>query len=62
MRYSLIFNILGMMSKYIGVLFIIPILCAICLKENNAIIPFLTTGIIATILGFLFSIKKVEQK
>ena len=62
MRYNLILNILGMMSKYIGVLFIIPIVCAVLLKEYNAIIPFLTTGTIAVILGFLFSIKKVEQK
>ncbi|MBQ7286256.1 MAG: TrkH family potassium uptake protein [Candidatus Gastranaerophilales bacterium] len=62
MRYNLILNILGMMSKYIGVLFIIPIVCAVLLKEYNAIIPFLTTGVIAVVLGFLFSIKKVEQK
>ena len=29
MRYNLILNILGMMAKYIGVLFLIPIICAI---------------------------------
>ena len=62
MRYEIIFNILGMMSKYIGILFIIPIVCAILLKENSAIIPFLTTGIVAIVLGFLFSIKKIDQK
>ena len=62
MRYNLILNILGMMSKYIGVLFVIPIICAVLLKEYNAIIPFFITGIVAVILGFLFSIKKVEQK
>ena len=62
MRYSIIFNILGMMAKYIGFLFVIPIICAILLKENNVIIPFLTTGLMAVLLGFLFSIKKVEQK
>ena len=62
MRYNLIFNILGLISKYIGVLFILPIICAVVLSEYNSIIPFLLTGIIATLLGFLFSIKKVEQK
>jgi len=62
MRYSLILNILGMMAKYIGVLFLIPIICAILIKEYSAITPFLTTGIIALAIGFLFSIKKVEQK
>ncbi|MBR5303346.1 MAG: TrkH family potassium uptake protein [Candidatus Gastranaerophilales bacterium] len=62
MRYNLILNILGMMAKYIGILFLIPILCAIILKEYNAITPFLITEIIAFAIGFLFSIKKVEQK
>jgi hypothetical protein len=50
------------MSKYIGALFIIPMVCAFLLKEANAIIPFLVTGAIAVILGWIFSIKKVEQK
>ena len=58
MRYNIIFNILGMMAKYIGFLFLIPVMCAILIKEYNAIIPFLITGIIALILGILFSIKK----
>ena len=62
MRYNLILNILGMISKYIGILFLIPLVCAFFLKEYNAIIPFLSTGIVALIIGFLFSIKKVEQK
>ncbi|MBQ8634559.1 TrkH family potassium uptake protein [bacterium] len=62
MRYSIILNILGMMSKYIGVLFIIPIICAFLLKENEAVFPFFATGVIALFLGYLFSIKKVEQK
>ena len=62
MRYNLILNILGMMAKYIGILFLIPILCAILLKEYNAITPFLITEMIAFAIGFLFSIKKVEQK
>ena len=62
MRYHIILNILGMMSKYIGILFIIPIVCAVLLKENSAVVPFLTTGVVAIILGFLLTIKKAEQK
>jgi len=62
MRYNLILNILGMMAKYIGVLFLIPIICAFFLKEYNSIMPFLITGIIALISGFLLTIKKAEQK
>lgn len=62
MRYNLILNVLGMIAKYIGFLFLIPILCAILLKEYNAIVPFLTTGVFALVMGFLLTIKKVEQK
>ncbi len=62
MRYNLIFNILGLISKYIGIMFIIPVVCAILLKETNHILPFLISMIIAIITGYLFSIKKVEQK
>ena len=62
MRYSLIFNILGLISKYIGIMFIIPIICAFILGENNHTSPFLTSMIIALVLGLLFSIKKAEQK
>lgn len=62
MRYNIILNILGMMSKYIGALFVIPVICAILLKENSAIIPFLATGIVAIAFGFLLTIKKAEQK
>ena len=62
MRYNLILNILGMMAKYIGVLFLIPIICAILIKEYNTILPFLITGVIALIIGFLFSIKKLNKK
>ncbi len=62
MRYNLIFNILGLISKYIGIMFIIPITASFVLKEANCSIPFVITGLVATALGFLFSIKKVSQK
>lgn len=62
MRYNLILNILGLISKYIGIMFIIPVVAAFVLKEPSCSIPFIITGLIATALGFLFSIKKVQQK
>lgn len=62
MRYDLVFNILGLLSKYISVMFIIPIIVAFILKETNHIFPFFLTGIIALFLGFVFSFKKVPQK
>lgn len=61
MRYNLIFNILGMISKYIGIMFIIPIIACFLLKENCAHIYFIT-GIIALLIGFLFSFNKAPQK
>ncbi|MBR6297721.1 MAG: hypothetical protein IKR34_00590, partial [Candidatus Gastranaerophilales bacterium] len=62
MRYNLIFNILGLISKYVGMMFIIPIVAAIILKEYNDIMPFFASLVIALILGFLLSIKNVSQK
>ncbi len=62
MRYNLILNILGLISKYIGIMFIIPILTALCLKEYNHILPFVVTGVFALVLGYLFSLKKATQK
>ena len=62
MRYNLIFSILGMISKYIGVMFIIPIIACIALNETNCIMPYLLTGVIATLIGFLFSINKADKK
>ncbi|MBQ8615354.1 MAG: TrkH family potassium uptake protein, partial [Clostridia bacterium] len=62
MRYNLILNVLGLILKYIGVLFIIPIVASFLLKEQSHYLPYLTSGLIALILSFIFSIKKVEQK
>ncbi len=61
MRYNLIFNILGLIAKYIGVMFIIPIIACFLLKENCGYI-YLITGIIALLAGFLFSLNKAPQK
>lgn len=62
MRYNLILNILGLISKYIAIMFLIPVVAAILLKEYSHITPFLVTGIISYLTGLLFLIKKVPQK
>ena len=62
MRYNLIFNILGLISKYIGVMFVIPIIASCFLNEKNHIVPFLSSMLIAFIIGIIFSFKKVNQK
>ena len=62
MRYNLIFNILGLIAKYIGFMFIIPIIAALMLDEKNAVLPFLITGIISIVIGVLFSVNKADKK
>lgn len=62
MRYNLIFNVLGLILKYIGVLFVIPIIAAFLLKEHNDFLPYVTAGIVSLVLSRLFSINKAEQK
>lgn len=62
MRFNLILNILGLISRYIGVMFIIPIIVAIWLKEYSDILPFFLSGIISIALGYLLSFNKTAQK
>ena len=62
MRYSLILNILGLISKYISVMFVIPIVAAILLKEYNDILPFVVALIVALVIGYLFSFNNKNQK
>ena len=62
MRYNLIFNILGLISRYTSTMFIIPIVAAIILGEYKEILPFISSLVIALIIGYVFSINKVNQK
>ncbi len=62
MRYNLIFNIIGLIARFIGIVFIIPVIVAILLKEYNQIPPFLISAVISYLIGFLLVIKKVPQK
>ena len=62
MRYNLILNMLGLISKYIAILFIIPILACVFLKEFTQVVPYILSAIVAFILSWLFSINKTSQK
>lgn len=62
MRYNLISNILGLISKYIGVMFIIPIMAALFLGEYDHIKPYAIAGCCAVLLGYILSVRKVNQK
>ena len=62
MRYNLIFNLMGLSSKYIALIFIMPVIAAIILKEFNQIPPFLITAVLSYFAGILLNLKKVPQK
>lgn len=62
MRYNLIFNILGLISKYIGLMFVFPIAAAFFLKETSEIPFYFITGLFAIVLGVLFSCNKTCQR
>ena len=62
MRYNLIFYILSMAFKHIGILFLIPVAVAILLQENKEILPFISTALISILIGFIFSINNTNKK
>ncbi len=62
MRYNLIFNILSMLLKQLGFMFLIPVIGAFLLHENNEILPFIIAGLISYIFGFLFSLNNADKK
>ena len=62
MRYNLIFNILSMLLKQVGFMFLIPIVAALLLHETKEIIPFLIAGIVSYFSGFVFSINNADKK
>lgn len=62
MRYGLISNILGLISKFLSFIFIPPILVALSMKEYSHILPFTVGAIFCLILGFILTLKKEHQK
>ena len=62
MRYNLIFYILSIALKHIGILFLIPAIVAILLHENKEIVPFIATALISILIGFIFSINNADKK
>lgn len=62
MKFNIIFYGIGTVLKYLGILFLLPIICAVCFKENHAILPYVAASLISSALGFLMTVKKVEEK
>jgi len=61
MRYGLILNVLGMIAKYIGIMFLIPVFAAFFLNEPKEAMPFFITAAIAYIIGLLFDFKRKKE-
>ena len=55
-----VLNALSIVLRYISILLLVPIICAIVLKEYNAIIPFVITAFVSLFLGFLFNKKQKD--
>ena len=62
MKFNIIFYGIGTVLKYLGILFLLPIICAICFGEMGAILPYVVASLVSSALGFLMTTKKVEEK
>jgi len=62
MRFNVIFSILGDLMKFVGIIFLIPIVVAFVLNEPKESVPFLITAIVVFVFSFLLSSLKAEKK
>ena len=62
MRINILLNAIGLVLKYAGLFFLLPIIVAVVFKEYTAIIPFIVAFLASEALGFLLTIKKAEEK
>ena len=53
MRLSYLANALGIILKYIGLVILIPILVAVIYKDYFSIYPFLISGVVAIVVGYI---------
>lgn len=61
MRLSYIFNALGLVCKYVGIVIAIPILVALYYNDIFSIKPFLLASIISIIIGFVLNNKFIKN-
>ena len=57
-----VLNALSIVLRYLSILLLVPVICAIVLKEYTATIPFIITAIVSLILGFLFNKKQKDTE
>lgn len=61
MRISYIFNALGLICKYVGIVIAVPILVALYYNDIYSIKPFLTASVVSIILGFVLNNKNIKN-
>ena len=61
MRISYIFNALGLICKYVGIVIAVPILVALYYNDIYSIKPFLTASLISIVLGFVLNNKNIKN-
>ena len=57
-----VLSVVSLILRYISIILLIPCICAICLKEYYAIIPFVGASIISFGFGYLFRDKNKEEE
>ena len=62
MRFKVISNTVGIILKFMSLVFIFPVVFAICCKEYTSILPFIISGGISLLLGYLFSLNDASEK
>ena len=61
MRLSYIFNALGLICKYVGIVIAIPIIVALYDKDIYSVKPFLFASIISIVIGFVLNNKFIKN-
>lgn len=61
MRISYIFNALGLICKYVGIVIAVPILVALYYNDIYSIKPFLTASVVSIVLGFVLNNKNIKN-
>lgn len=54
MNFKYVFNTISLILKYISVIILIPVICAIIIREYNSCIPFIITSLISYFLSLIF--------
>ncbi len=62
MRFKIIFNTVGILLKYVSLMFIFPVISALCFLEYNSILPFVTGGIGCFLIASLFCKNDAKEK